>query len=69
MRHFHVLKNRTYTKTVNVEKLWSLLGHDVYETAKSGSKAPLLDVTKMVRGFPDRVVYAYAIRCCCLLLL
>lgn len=49
MRHFHVLKNRTYTKTVNIEKLWSLLGTEVYEAAKKGGdKAPVLDVTKLV---------------------
>jgi len=47
MRHFHVLKNRTYTKSVNVDKLWSLLGAEAYETAKSGDKAPVLDVTQM----------------------
>ena len=47
MRHFHTLKNRTYTKAVNVEKLWSLLGSEVYEAAKKGGdKAPVLDVTK-----------------------
>lgn len=50
MRHFHLLKNRTYTKAVNVDKLWSLLGEGVYEQAKAGKdKAPVLDVTKMVR--------------------
>ena len=48
MRHFHILKNRTFTKTVNIEKLWSLLGTEVYETAKKGDKAPVLDVTKLV---------------------
>ena len=49
MRHFHILKNRTYTKTVNIEKLWSLLGTEVYEAAKKkGDQAPVLDVTKLV---------------------
>ena len=49
MRHFHLLKNRTFTKTVNIEKLWSLLGTDVYEAAKADKdKAPVLDVTKLV---------------------
>lgn len=49
MRHFHILKNRTYTKAVNVDKLWSLLGAEVYEAAKAGGgdKAPVLDVTQM----------------------
>ena len=53
MRHFHLLKNRTYTKAVNVEKLWSLLGEEAYAQAKaSKDKAPVLDVTKLVRyGF------------------
>lgn len=51
MRHFHLLKNRTYTKAVNVDKLWSLLGEEAYAQAKaSKDKAPVLDVTKLVRG-------------------
>lgn len=50
MRHFHVLKNRTYCKSVNVDKLWSLLGEGVYEQAKAAGadQAPVLDVTKLV---------------------
>lgn len=51
MRHFHLLKNRTYTKAVNVDKLWSLLGEEVYQQAKAG-KAPVLDVTAHVRTRP-----------------
>lgn len=49
MRHFHLLKNRTYCKAVNVDKLWSLLGEGVLEQAKAGGadKAPVLDVTKL----------------------
>jgi hypothetical protein len=50
MRHFHVLKNRTFAKTVNVDKLWSLAGAEAYEKAKTAKgQAPLLDLTKLVR--------------------
>jgi hypothetical protein len=53
MRHFHILKNRSYCKTVNVDKLWSMLGEEVLEKAKGGGQAPVLDITKMVRfGWP-----------------
>lgn len=68
MRHFHLLKNRTYTKSVNVEKLWSLLGEEAYEQAKgSKDKAPVLDVTKLVRGRPSLFVMSvdlYGDRAC-----
>lgn len=50
MRNFHVKKNtlRYYTPTVNVEKLWQLLGtqtRENYAKAKGG-KAPVIDVVK-----------------------
>lgn len=62
MRHFHLLKNRTYTKSVNVEKLWSLLGEEAYEQAKgSKDKAPVLDVTKLVRGGSSLFVMSVAL--------
>jgi len=48
MRHFHLMKNRKFRNTINVNQLWSLLGDDVLEQAKSesGGKAPILDLSK-----------------------
>jgi large subunit ribosomal protein L27Ae len=49
MRHFHVMKNRTYCQSVNVDKLWSLLPEGTYEEAKENTEAaPVLDVTQVV---------------------
>lgn len=49
MRHFHQTKNPSFVTTVNVDKLWSLLGEDALkqaqEQAKSG-KAAVIDVTQ-----------------------
>lgn len=70
MRHFHVLKNRTFAKTVNVDKLWSLAGAEAYEKAKTAKgQAPLLDLTKLVRFGDVDTAYLGAmhlscIRCC-----
>ena len=52
MRNFHVKKTslKQFCPTINVEKIWSLLGNDAreqYAKAKSG-KAPVLDLTKHV---------------------
>ncbi|CAD7697484.1 unnamed protein product [Ostreobium quekettii] len=47
MRYFHINKNKYHNPIINVDKLWSLLGSEVRETAaKDTSKAPVLDVTK-----------------------
>jgi len=42
------MKNRKFRNTINVNQLWSLLGDDVLEQAKSesGGKAPILDLSK-----------------------
>ena len=45
MRHYHLKRNQTHCPTVNIDKLWALLGDDVLEQAKSGDKAPVLDCT------------------------
>ena len=45
MRQFHVLKNRSYTPTVNIDKLFNVAGEGVYEAAKKGGgKAPVIDL-------------------------
>merc|ERR1712111_260561 len=46
MRQFHQLKNRTFTPTVNIDKLFNVAGDGVYEAAKSAKsgKAPVIDL-------------------------
>lgn len=45
MRQFHVLKNRSYTPTINIDKIFSVAGDGVYEAAKAGGgKAPVIDL-------------------------
>jgi len=46
MRHFHILKNRKFTPTLNLDKLFNVAGEDVYEAAKSAAsgKAPVIDL-------------------------
>ena len=46
MRHFHLLKNRYYMPTINVDKLWNLVPADVKESATE-SNAPIIDVQKL----------------------
>ena len=52
MRTFHLKRGVSYTPTINVDRLWSLVPGEVYEKAKAGSKlAPVIDVTKLVSQF------------------
>ena len=46
MRQFHQLKNRSFTPTLNIDKLFNVAGEGVYEAAKSASdgKAPVIDL-------------------------
>jgi large subunit ribosomal protein L27Ae len=45
MRQFHVLKNRKFCPTLNLDKLFNVAGEGVYEAAKSGGgKAPVIDL-------------------------
>jgi large subunit ribosomal protein L27Ae len=47
MRHFHVLKNRTFCESVNLDKLFNVAGAEVYEAAKAAkgtNKAPVVDL-------------------------
>jgi large subunit ribosomal protein L27Ae len=45
MRRFHLLRNRDYTPTVNIDKLFNVAGEGVYEAAKNGGgKAPVIDL-------------------------
>lgn len=48
MRQFHVLRNREYCPTVNVDKIFSTAGPGVYDAAKNGGgKAPVIDLVKL----------------------
>ena len=49
MRHFHLKRGTTACKSVNVDRLWSMIPEDVYEKAKAGTSdsAAVIDVTKL----------------------
>ena len=50
MRHYHILKNRSYNPLVNLDMLWPLLPEGTLEKAKEAEgKAVVIDVTK--KGF------------------
>ena len=45
-------RGTTYTPTVNIDRLWSLVPEGVYEKSKAGSElTPVIDVTKLVSTF------------------
>jgi large subunit ribosomal protein L27Ae len=47
MRHFHKLKNHYHCPTVNLDKLWALVGEDArLKAAADKGKAAVIDVTK-----------------------
>ena len=47
MRHFHVLRNREFTPTINLDKLWTMLPEETKAATKAASgKAPVLDLTQ-----------------------
>ena len=47
MRRYHLKRNQLYCPTVNVDKLWALLGDEILQKAKADpSKAPVLDLEK-----------------------
>merc|ERR1719465_15207 len=48
MRHYHLKRNQSYRPTVNVDRLWTLLGEGVLEDAQNrkDGKGPVLDVTE-----------------------
>ena len=46
MRHFHKLKNHYHCPTINIDKLWTLVGEEKREEfAKNTSQAPVIDLT------------------------
>jgi len=50
VRHFHLLKNRTYRPVVNLDKIWTLIGEDVLADAQAGKlpagQVPLIDLSE-----------------------
>lgn len=45
MRRYHVLRNREFTPTLNIDKLFNVAGEGVYDAAKNGGgKAPVIDL-------------------------
>jgi hypothetical protein len=47
MRHFNIRKNKYFCPSVNLDKLWTLVGEDARKEAAgaSASAAPVIDVT------------------------
>ena len=39
MRQFHLLRNRNFTPTCNIDKLFNIAGEGVYDAAKNGGEA------------------------------
>lgn len=49
MRNFHLNRNHNYCPTINLDKLWSLVGLENYEKAKKdGEKVPVIDIVQHV---------------------
>jgi large subunit ribosomal protein L27Ae len=47
MRQFHMLRNRDYCPTINLDKIFNIAAEGTYETAKANvgtSKAPVIDL-------------------------
>merc|ERR1712003_341840 len=46
MRQYHQLKNRSFTPTLNIDRLFNVAGEGVYEAAKKAGKgkAPVIDL-------------------------
>ncbi len=53
MRYFHRKGNLSFCPSINLDKVWTLVGEDVRkEHASKTDVAPVIDVTKFVRGPP-----------------
>ena len=52
MRHFHYTANKYHCPSLNVERIWHVAGEKTLAAAKAApkGKAPLIDVTQLVRG-------------------
>lgn len=49
MRNFHLNRNHNFCPTLNLEKLWALVGNENFERAKKeGDKVPVIDIVQFV---------------------
>lgn len=49
MRNFHLNRNHSFAPTLNLDKLWSLVGQENRErAAKDASKIPVIDIVQFV---------------------
>lgn len=52
MRNFHLNRNHKFAPTLNLDKLWSLVGQDDRERAlKEADKVPVIDIVQFVSCF------------------
>lgn len=52
MRHFHLNRNHSFAPTLNLDKLWSLVGQENRErAAKEADKIPVIDIVQFVSIF------------------
>lgn len=49
MRNFHLIRNHKFAPTLNLDKLWSLVGQENRErAAKEADKVPVIDIVQFV---------------------
>lgn len=49
MRNFHLNRNHSFAPTLNLDKLWSLVGQENRErAAKEADKIPVVDIVQFV---------------------
>lgn len=57
MRNFHLRRQHKFCPTINLDKLWSLVGdkvRDECEKDQKSGKAPVVDLVKFVSILPSR---------------
>jgi ribosomal protein L15 len=53
MRNFHLNRNHKFAPTLNLDKLWSLVGQEARErAAKEADKVPVIDIVQFVSISP-----------------
>lgn len=59
MRHFHLNRNHSFAPTLNLDKLWSLVGQENRERAvKDTTKIPVVDIVQHV-SFSPHFLHAF----------
>ncbi len=63
MRHFHYTANKYHCPSLNVERIWHVVGKETLAAAQKApkGKAPLIDVTQLVRP-PPRALFVCCLR-------